>query len=331
MPQHRRAYRRDLSVRVPSVSPECASPDSRSRSRSVNVALFRVSVASTCAGSRAASWLAWRMRLRAFAGRRPGAAHPHRADVLLRVRRRRHRPARRCPCSHEIPVLVIAPQLAPGLAVGHHGPAAGAPHLGVQVARLLRRELLPLQPPRGDQQMRVPVRPLALAASRRRAGAVHVELHRQPLGDEVLFGERARQLDPVRVADRAFAGSASTISRATWASLRRSAASAAFHSTALSANRSAGALGQQHLVVLGRVAVPEVEHLAGALRRDRRALVIRRRAHRAAAEGARDVAGAGELDGHAYGAPLGSQCGAIRSARRARLPRCASRRSPRQR
>jgi len=51
--------------------------------------------------------------------------------------------------------------------------------------------------------MRVPVRPLGLAvalpARRGVVGTVHVELHRQALGDEVLLGEGARQCDPVRV------------------------------------------------------------------------------------------------------------------------------------
>jgi hypothetical protein len=55
---------------------------------------------------------------------------------------------------------------------------------------------------------------------------------------------------------------------------------------------------QQHLVVLGGVAMAEVEELAGALGRDRVAAVIGCRAHCIAARAAGDVAGAGELDGH---------------------------------
>ena len=78
--------------------------------------------------------------LGAFDDLRARPAHPHRADVLLRVRRRRVHPDAQT-VLHEIPVLVIAPQLAPGLAVRHHGAPAGMPHLGVEVARLLRREL----------------------------------------------------------------------------------------------------------------------------------------------------------------------------------------------
>jgi hypothetical protein len=80
-------------------------------------------------------------RFRAFAGRRVRLAHPHRADVLLRVCRCRVHP-RVDPMFDEVSVLVIAPQLAPGLAVSHHGTLAGPAHLGIEVARLLRRELL---------------------------------------------------------------------------------------------------------------------------------------------------------------------------------------------
>jgi hypothetical protein len=57
---------------------------------------------------------------------------------------------------------MVAPQLTPDLAVRHHGAPAGVPHLGVKVACFLRRELRTLDPPRGDQQMRVPVRPLGV-------------------------------------------------------------------------------------------------------------------------------------------------------------------------
>ena len=60
-----------------------------------------------------------------------------------------------------------------------------------------------------------------------------------------------------------------------------------------------GTLRQQHLVVLGRVAMAEVKHLAGALGLDRLAGVVGGRAHRVAAGSARDVTGAGKLDRHA--------------------------------
>ena len=121
-------------------------------------------------------------------------AHPHRADVLLRMRRCRVHPDTQT-VLQEIPVLMITPQLAPDLAVRHHGAPAGMPHLGVEIARLLRRELRALDAPRGDQQMRVPVRPFGvrLALMRR----VHVELHREALGHEMLLGKRPRQGDTV--------------------------------------------------------------------------------------------------------------------------------------
>ena len=145
--------------------------------------------------------------------------------------------------------------------------------------------------------MRVPVRPLGLALALVRR--VHVELHRQALGDEVLLGERPRQCDAVLVGQfrirrqrqHDLAGDLRVL--ALLRRLRR-----------VPQHRAVGeprirAVGQQHLVVLGRVAVPEVEHLAGALRRDGGALVVRRRAHGAAAGAAGDVARAGKLDGHA--------------------------------
>jgi hypothetical protein len=88
---------------------------------------------------------------------------------------------------HKIPVLVIAPQFARDLAIGHHGAPAGAAHLGVEVARLLRGELRALDAPRGDQQMRVPVRPLGVRVAL--VWRMHVELDGKTFGDEVLLGE----------------------------------------------------------------------------------------------------------------------------------------------
>ena len=96
-----------------------------------------------------------------FGDLRTRPAHPHRPDVLLRVRRRRVHPDAQ-PVFDKITVLVIAPQLAPGLAVGHHGAPSGVPHVGVEVACFLGSELRALDAPRGDQHMRVPVRPLGV-------------------------------------------------------------------------------------------------------------------------------------------------------------------------
>ena len=97
----------------------------------------------------------------------------------------------------------------------------------------------------------------------------------------------------------ASAGKATTISRATCASRRFSANSAVFHRTAELAELLGRTLGQQHLMVLGGVAMAEVEHLAGALGLDRVARIVGGRAHRVAAGRAREVAGAGKLDRHA--------------------------------
>ena len=60
-------------------------------------------------------------------------------------------------------------------------------------------------------------------------------------------------------------------------------------------------LGLQHRMVFRRVAMAKVEQLAGALRLDRLAAVIRRRAHGTAARAAGNVARAGKLDGHGHG------------------------------
>jgi hypothetical protein len=113
-------------------------------------------------------------------------AHPHWPDVLLCVRRRRVHPDAQT-VLHEIPVLMITPQLAPDLAVRHHGTPAGVPHLRVEVARFLGGELRTLDAPCGDQQMRVPVRPLGVRVAL--VGRMHVELDGKTFGDEVLLGE----------------------------------------------------------------------------------------------------------------------------------------------
>ena len=85
------------------------------------------------------------------------------------------------------------------------------------------------------------IRPLALAV--RAVRRMHVDLHRQPLGDEVVSAnERAssiRSSGPIS----GLAGKASTSSRATWASLRLSAASAAFHSAPASQTASGAPSG----------------------------------------------------------------------------------------
>ena len=224
-----------------------------------------------------------------------GPAHPHRADVLAGMRRDRVHPAIQ-PVRLEIPVLMVAPQRAPGLPVRHHGAPARAAYLRVQVTRLLRAELLALEPPRGDQQVRVPVRALRLLGTVMRR--VHVELHRQTLGDEVLRGKRVGERDPVLNAD-------ACVGRQCQHDLARDLRVLAFLGRLrripqhrAGAKARIGALGQQHVMVLGRVAVPEVVELARALGGDRLACVIGRRAHRAAAAAAGNVARAGELDGH---------------------------------
>jgi hypothetical protein len=59
-----------------------------------------------------------------------GLAHPHRADVLLRMRRGLVGPNPQLVLD-EVAVLMVAPLLAPDLSVRHHGTPAGKPHLGI--------------------------------------------------------------------------------------------------------------------------------------------------------------------------------------------------------
>jgi hypothetical protein len=139
-------------------------------------------------------------RLRPQHRLRARCAHPDRPHMLLRHRARRIDPQLE-PVQREVAVLVLPPQLAPALALGHHRPAADPLHLGLELARLARRQMITLHPPGRDQEMRVPVRPLRLHVPRMRR--VHVQLHRQPAADEVLEGEAAHQLDPVLMAELA--------------------------------------------------------------------------------------------------------------------------------
>ena len=76
--------------------------------------------------------------LGAFDDLGPRHPHPHRADMRRRVRRGRV-DLEVDPVLAEIAVLVVAPQFAPGLAIGDDRAPAGAPHLGIEVPRLLRR------------------------------------------------------------------------------------------------------------------------------------------------------------------------------------------------
>ena len=130
---------------------------------------------------------------------------------------------------------------------------------------------------------------------------VHVELHGQTLGDEMLGGERPRQLDPVLMAELAvrrqgqddLAGDLRVL--APLRRLRRVPQGSAV------GEPGAGTLGQEDLVMLGGTAVRERVPLAGALVLERRPLVVGRRAHRRAAGGTADVAGAGEGDRHGRG------------------------------
>ena len=131
-----------------------------------------------------------------------------------------------------------------------------------------------------------------------------VELHGQALGHEVLGGKGTGQLDPVfrrelavgRQRQHDLAGDLGVLA------LLRRLGRVPQHCAV--GEPGIGALGQQHLVVLGGAAMAEVEQLAGALGGDRLAGVVGRRAHGVAAGGAGQVAGTGEGDGHVGTLPL---------------------------
>ncbi len=215
------------------------------------------------------------------------------------------------PVLAEIPVLVIAPQLAPCRTVRHASTPACLAHLRVEVPRLLGRKPVRLDPPRGDQKMRVPVRPLALRL--RPVRRVDVELHRKTLGDEMLLREGTHQCEPVlrrdlpvgRQGEHDLAGDLGVL--AALCRFRR------VPQLARLAETLGRAIRQQHGMVLGRVAVAEVEHLARAFGGDLLPAVVGGRPHGAAAGAAGDVAGTGKCDGHA---------GTLAALPALRKPRC---------
>jgi len=145
--------------------------------------------------------------------------------------------------------------------------------------------------------MRVPVRPLALRVAFVRR--VNVELHRQPLRHEMRLGEGAGQRDPVlgghigvgRQRQHDLASHLCVL-----APFRRFSFVPQHTGLAKPFGR---ALGQQDSVVLGCVAMAEVEHLAGPLGRDLLPAIVSRRTHRAAAGTTGDIAGTREFDGQA--------------------------------
>ena len=145
--------------------------------------------------------------------------------------------------------------------------------------------------------MRVPVRALRFGLAI--VWGVHVQLHREALADKMLLGKRPHQFDAVLTGDPG-------IGRQGDDDLARDLRVAALLGQFRHVPQHRGfaeVLGrprrQQDLVVLGRVAMAKVKHLAGALGLDRLAGVVGGRAHRVAAGRARQIAGAGKLDRHA--------------------------------
>jgi hypothetical protein len=130
--------------------------------------------------------------------------------------------------------LVIAPCLAPGIGLGHYRAPAGEAHLRVKLARFLRRQPLTFDPPGGDQEMRVPVRAFSLVRSF--MWRVHVELHRDTLGHEVLECERAGQRDTILEAQFGIRRQCENDLAGELRVLRFLSDVRVFHSTALAAN-----------------------------------------------------------------------------------------------
>jgi hypothetical protein len=105
---------------------------------------------------------------------------------------------------------------------------------------------------------------------------VDIKLHRKSLGDEMLRGEAACQLDPILGRQRRIgwqrqhdlAGDLRVL--AFLRRLRRIPQHRAVGEPGI------GTFRQQHRVMLRRVAVPEVEHLAGALGGDPLARILGR-------------------------------------------------------
>jgi hypothetical protein len=128
---------------------------------------------------------------------------------------------------------------------------------------------------------------------------VHVKLHRQPLADKMLLGKGPHHLDAVLRRDPGIGRQGNDdLAR----DLRIAPLLGQFGRVPQHARVTellGRPLGQQHLVVLGGVAMPEVKDLAGALGLDHLAGVVGGRAHRIAAGRAREVAGAGKLNRHA--------------------------------
>ena len=69
--------------------------------------------------------------------------------MLLRHRTRCLHPQLE-PMQRKVAVLVLPPQLAPALALGHHRTAADPLHRGLQLARLARCQVIALDPPGRD-------------------------------------------------------------------------------------------------------------------------------------------------------------------------------------
>ena len=99
----------------------------------------------------------------------------------------------------KIAVLVIAPQLSPRLALRDDCPPPSPLDHRIEITRLLRRKTILAQPSRRDQQMRMKIRPLALAL--RPVRRMNVQLHGKPLRHKMLDCKRPRQLHPVVVAE----------------------------------------------------------------------------------------------------------------------------------
>ena len=167
----------------------------------------------------------------------------------------------------------------------------------MEVARLLGRQPVALDPARRHQQVGVMVGAFAIPIAL--MGRVYVELHRETARHEVPLGEAAHQLQPVLMREVAVGGERDYQLACHLGVLAPLGRFGGVPQRGGVAQFWVGPFGQQHLVVLGRVAVREGVERPGALLGDRFAGVVGRRAHCRAAGRAGQVASTGESDGHA--------------------------------
>ena len=173
---------------------------------------------------------------------------------------------------------MIAPELSPRLALGHGRAWAELADLWVEVARLLRRQMIALDSPCGDQKVRVDVGGFAVLIAV--MGGMNVELDRQALRHEMLARETLDQRDAVLMGQLGIGGQRDhQLAR----DLRVAPPLRHFGRVPQRGRIGKARIGtfrQQHRMMIGRVAVRERKALAGAFVVNGFASIIRGRARR---------------------------------------------------